>query len=296
MTSTASTDEHPEVAEISAFTEGILPPERTAALRGHLADCVVCTDVRDSLDEIRNLLGNLPGPPRMPADVAERIDAALAAEALINATAPDSAPAAAPTPTRTSATAAKTHVSRETAPSAHRPAGRAPASAGPGRTRPRRRWGRTLLATASAAAVLALGGLFVSSLGSSHSGGSGGHATAGAEQPGAFSGTALPAKVHELLNYGGTAASPKSGGHAEETPFASHAAPTPSCVLKGTGRTGTPLAFSQGTYEGHAAYLVVLPHPSDSARVDAFVVDASCVTTGSSAPGHLLTQQTYSRG
>ncbi|GAA1893943.1 anti-sigma factor family protein [Streptantibioticus ferralitis] len=294
MTSTASTDEHPEVSEISAFAEGILPPERTAILRGHLADCVVCTDVRDSLDEIRNLLGNLPGPPRMPADVAGRIDAALAAEALINATAPDSTSAAAPTPTQPSATAAKTHVSRETAPSAHRPAGHAPASTGPGRTGPRRRRGRTLLATASAAAVLALGGLFVNSLGSSHSS-SEGRATAGAQQPGAFSGTALPTKVHELLDNGGTAASPKSGGNAEETPFATHAAPAPSCVLKGTGQTGTPLAFSQGMYEGHAAYLVLLPHPSDSAQVDAYVVDASCVSTGSSTPGHLLTQQTYSR-
>jgi hypothetical protein len=298
VTSTASTDDHPEVSEISALTEGILPPERTAALRGHLADCVVCTDVRDSLDEIRSLLGSLPGPSRMPADVAERIDAALAAEALINATAPDSTPAAASNPVRADAAspvrADTAHVSRETARPAPRPAGHAHASTGPGRTRPRRRRGRTLLAAASAAAVLALGGLFVSSLGTSHSGGPATTTTAGAQQPGMFSGAALPTKVHELLGSTG-AASPKTGGHAEETPFATKAAPAPPCVLRATGRAGTPLALSPGTYEGRAAYLIVLPHPSDPAKVDAYVVDASCASTGSSAPGHVLTEQTYNR-
>ncbi|AXK36581.1 zf-HC2 domain-containing protein [Streptomyces armeniacus] len=85
----SGTDEHPEVAEISALAEGQLTPERGAAVRAHLADCALCTDVRASLDDIRGLLGTLPGPPRMPEDVASRIDAALAAEALLNATAPD---------------------------------------------------------------------------------------------------------------------------------------------------------------------------------------------------------------
>ena len=288
MTSTASTDDHPEASEISAFAEGILPPERTAALRGHLADCVVCADVRDSLDEIRSLLGSLPGPSRMPVDVAERIDAALAAEALVNATAPDSTSASRATKSTSPTDTAR--VSRETAPS--RPAGHAAASTRPGRTRRRR--GRTLLAAASAAAVLTLGGLFVSSLGSSHNGQPAGPAATGVQRPGTFSGAALPAKVHELLSNTG-AASPKTGGHAQETPFATQASPAPSCVLKGTGRTATPLALARGTYEGHAAYLIVLPHPSDAARVDAFVVDASCASMGSSASGHVLTQQTYNR-
>ena len=82
MTSTTDTDrEHPDVAEISDLTEGLLSavphrgrapaPRRVRALRRRLA----------SLEEIRGLLGTLPGPHRMPADVAGRIDAALAAEA-----------------------------------------------------------------------------------------------------------------------------------------------------------------------------------------------------------------------
>lgn len=89
MTSRTGTDGHPEVAEISALTEGVLSPARTTDIREHLADCALCEDVRSSLDEIRGLLGTLPGPTRMPVDVAERIDAALAAEALLNATAPE---------------------------------------------------------------------------------------------------------------------------------------------------------------------------------------------------------------
>ena len=88
MTST-DTAGHPEVTEISDLTEGLLPPSRTADVRRHLDDCALCADVYASLEEIRGMLGTLPGPSRMPADVAERIDAALAAEALLNATEPD---------------------------------------------------------------------------------------------------------------------------------------------------------------------------------------------------------------
>lgn len=87
--SASSPDEHPEVAEISALNEGILPVERQEELRSHLASCELCADVRASLDEIREVLGTLPGPAAMPEDVANRIDAALAAEALLDATAPD---------------------------------------------------------------------------------------------------------------------------------------------------------------------------------------------------------------
>ncbi|MGW8377771.1 zf-HC2 domain-containing protein [Streptomyces sp. ODS28] len=90
FTSGASdTDEHPEVAEISALAEGLLSPERSSDVRAHLADCALCADVRTSLDEIRDVLGTLPGPPAMPAELAGRIDAALAAEALLDSTAPE---------------------------------------------------------------------------------------------------------------------------------------------------------------------------------------------------------------
>ncbi|MDJ1131660.1 hypothetical protein [Streptomyces iconiensis] len=123
MTSTPSTsdasgqDEHPEVTEISALTEGILPVERQEAVRTHLSHCELCADVRTSLDEIRDTLGTLPGTVRMPEDIASRIDAALAAEALLDATVPpardpDGDPDADADPTATAT--APVSVSRET--------------------------------------------------------------------------------------------------------------------------------------------------------------------------------------
>ncbi|NBE51759.1 anti-sigma factor family protein [Streptomyces boluensis] len=90
MTSTTgAAEQHPDVTELSDLTEGLLPPSRTADVREHLDDCELCADVLASLTEIRDLLGTLPGPPQMPADVAGRIDAALAAEALLDATRPE---------------------------------------------------------------------------------------------------------------------------------------------------------------------------------------------------------------
>ncbi|CAL9496903.1 anti-sigma factor family protein [Streptomyces sp. enrichment culture] len=83
MTSSTDTAGHPDVAEISDLTEGLLPPSRSTDVRRHLEQCELCADVYASLEEIRQALGTLPGPPRMPADVAGRIDAALAAEALL---------------------------------------------------------------------------------------------------------------------------------------------------------------------------------------------------------------------
>lgn len=83
MTDATGDAGHPDVAEISDLAEGLLAPARSGEVRSHLDSCALCADVRSSLEEIRGLLGTLPGPSRMPADVAGRIDAALAAEALL---------------------------------------------------------------------------------------------------------------------------------------------------------------------------------------------------------------------
>ena len=82
MTSTADTTQHPDVSEISDLTEGLLSPSRTAEVRRHVDECGICGEVLVSLEEIRGLLGALPAPERMPDDIADRIDAALAAEPL----------------------------------------------------------------------------------------------------------------------------------------------------------------------------------------------------------------------
>ncbi|WP_436737771.1 hypothetical protein [Streptomyces sp. BBFR102] len=88
MTDATGDAGHLDVAEISDLAEGLLGPARSGEVRSHLDSCALCADVRSSLEEIRDLLGTLPGPSRMPADVAGRIDAALAAEALLGSMEP----------------------------------------------------------------------------------------------------------------------------------------------------------------------------------------------------------------
>ena len=84
----ARTAEHPEVTEISELSEGMLPAGAQADVPTPGRVRALCRRVRLAGGDPRTL-GTLPGPPRMPEDVASRIDAALAAEALLNATAPE---------------------------------------------------------------------------------------------------------------------------------------------------------------------------------------------------------------
>ncbi|WP_406266815.1 hypothetical protein OH779_21370 [Actinacidiphila glaucinigra] len=288
MTSTTGTDEHPEVAEISALTEGILPPERSADIRGHIDGCALCADVRASLDEIRGLLGTLPGPPRVPADIAGRIDAALAAEALL-------ASSGDPDVSRETEAAGPPRVSRETsAPVAGRPSGRGAGPSGPGRpgARSRRRWGKAVLVAASAAVVVGLGSFLAQSTWDA-----GGTAD---RQSSADSGVGVKAdadtlgvQVHDLLTRG-TSSRPESKP-SQQSPMVGMESATPSCVLEAVDRQEAPIAVQRGRYESMDSYLVVLPHKGDPALVDAYVVDASCISAQPPATGTLLREETYPR-
>ena len=64
MTSTTDTTGHPDVAEISDLTEGLLPPSRSADLRRHSAAASCARRSMPSLEEIRGLLGTAGGSPR----------------------------------------------------------------------------------------------------------------------------------------------------------------------------------------------------------------------------------------
>ncbi|MFK8847852.1 anti-sigma factor family protein [Streptomyces sp. Ac-502] len=309
MTSTTNTDEHPEVSEISALTDGLLSPSRTADLRDHLACCELCEDVHASLEEIRGLLGTLPGPTRMPTDVAERIDAALAAEALLDSTAPDQESAVREVPA-----AVTVPVSRETdsapptAPplSVTRPAGHPRAASGPGRraagARPRgRRWPRALLGAAAAAAVIGVGGIVIqdATTGSGQGTAQESHTEAAKKSAGGPSGltsATLESRVHDLLASSHTKKTPDVGTQSSpDTPLRGATDTVPSCVQRGTGRPETPLASTHSTYEGQDAYLLVLPHPTDADRVSAYVVSASCVSASPPAPGKVLLAHSYRR-
>ncbi|MCB5909413.1 anti-sigma factor family protein [Streptomyces pinistramenti] len=308
MTSTTGTDEHPEVAEISDLTDGLLSPSRTAELREHLATCALCEDVHASLEEIRGLLGELPGPVRMPADIAGRIDAALAAEALLDAT----SPAVKPNVSRETAEGSDT-VSRETATGTSlaggpsRPAGHPRGSSGPGRRTaggrsPRaRRWPRILLGTAAAAAVFGVGGLLIQNAtdNAGHDGGRDRPTTAAEGSTGGHPGltsATLGTQVRDLLASKGSQKSPEVGTRSEpETPMRGSASTVPSCVSRGIGRPEAPIASRQSRYQGKDAYLVVLPDPSDPKRVTAYVVDSSCVSAAPPSPGKVLLIHSYPR-
>ncbi|MFD3582150.1 anti-sigma factor family protein [Streptomyces sp. NPDC058683] len=303
MTSTTDTTGHPDVAEISDLTEGLLPDARTAEVRQHLDECELCADVHASLEEIRGLLGTVPGPSRMPADVAGRIDAALAAEALLNATAPE------------------THVSRETStlasPPVGRPAGRSSASTGPGRKdrgqdrgqahgkgRGRRR--RTVvLGAVLTAAVLGAGSFFLQSLGGDGPTTAQGQPTNSAA---GFSKSTLPTEVENLLGtktglrgsnkpdlgIKGEATSPGS----TDSPYTTRIQPSaqvPPCVRQGISQNDDVLGAKKGTYEGKDAFLVVLPDTSDSTRVTVFIVDATCDSRSSASPGEVLLTESVAR-
>ncbi|MDX2527766.1 anti-sigma factor family protein [Streptomyces europaeiscabiei] len=295
MTSTTDTAGHPEVAEISDLSEGLLPPSRTTDVRQHLDECPLCADVYASLEEIRGLLGTLPGPARMPDDVAGRIDAALAAEALLNATAPEHETAEEPavaSPAAGSEDAA--HVSRETSPVAGRPAGRPRASTGPGRTGRRRPNSRTtVIGAAFAIAALGFGAVLVQSIGE-------GDGPTNKDPAAAFSGVRLEKRVEAILDDAETQSSPG------RDPFGTAASPdksrntvfkadVPVCIAKGIGDVTGAITSEPGTYRGADAYLVLLPDRSDDSRVTAYVVDASCLDKASEPAGDILLKQSYAR-
>ncbi|MFJ6832668.1 anti-sigma factor family protein [Streptomyces sp. NPDC091209] len=301
MTSTTDKAGHPDVAEISDLTEGLLSPSRTEDVREHLDGCVLCADVYDSLEEIRGLLGALPVPSRMPDDVAGRIDAALAAEALLSATAPDEASAADDD---------LTHVSRETS-AAGAPSGHPRAATGPGRPHRARRGRRrtVLLTTAFAAAALGLGAILVQTLGGDSSGKT--SQTATQQEPGArytFSDKTLKSEVSGLLakntKSGNSSASAKPWGVESQDGGTDSGGPktlitptpaVPQCVEQGTGDPGVLLAAKEGSYQGTGVYLLVVSDASDKSKVTAYLVDSSCEKQASPSPGKLLLTRSYAR-
>jgi hypothetical protein len=312
MTSTADTAQHPDVSEISDLTEGLLSPSREAALRRHIEACEDCGDIHASLEEVRSLLGvALPLSEPMPEDVSARIDAALASEAVSAAKVPD-----------------KTFpVSRETydlptgvaAPNG--PAGRPRGATGPGRSPSRRRRHTVILGTTFGAAVVGMSIFLLQSLqppqDSSGTMADRGVSTAQESQEDFSQGT-LEGRVHTLLSRTGASDTGTSDtpGHDAGTPspetksFPGNPSPddvdprtplrtpivdVPPCVAQGIGRNAPALAVEEGTYEGAAAFLVVLPHATDSSRVQAYVVGAACVDAAPATKGQLLLTHSYTR-
>ncbi|MFD7150635.1 MULTISPECIES: hypothetical protein [Streptomyces] len=321
MTSTADTAQHPEVSEISDLTEGLLSPSRTAEVRQHVAGCDLCSEVRDSLEEIRDLLGTMPTPEPMPEDIAARIDAALAAEVRPAGPVADE-PVVVSRETTTDEDTTTDRATSESAsrsigtPTPRRPAGRSAAATGPGRRPTRRRRRAVVLGTAFGAAVIGMSVFFLQSIapsGDSSKTAADSGVSAAESGPHAYADGTLESQVQDLL---GGRASPESSGAkkvppgadtkstseavtpdtaATRSPLKAPAVVVPPCVQQATGRTTPALALDEGTYQGTDAYLVVLPHRSDPSRVQAYVVAASCVDTAPESAGQLLLTRSYDR-
>lgn len=140
------------------------------------------------------------------------------------------------------------------------------------------------------------------------------HGVSAAEQSqGDFSQGTLEGRVHTLLSATrdseaqesdpgkpslDTKSSPGDTSPDASSPRSPLLAPivdVPPCVQQGTGREAPALAIEEGSYEGTAAFLVVLPHATDSMRVQAYVVDSACVDAAPAAKGHLLLTRSYTR-
>ena len=158
---------HVDEQTLAAFREGLLPARKAARVTAHLATCERCAEVDVQLAAVTTILARTPAPP-MPASLAARLDAALAAEIARSAAASPSeaasaagaatpagaaSPASAASPAGAPAPVPGEHPGRRSGPAARREtAGR---RAAPGRA-PRRLSLR--LAAAAAAVVIVAGG------------------------------------------------------------------------------------------------------------------------------------------
>ncbi|MFB6889124.1 hypothetical protein ACFCX4_07395 [Kitasatospora sp. NPDC056327] len=301
-----TTGPHPSVDELADLAEDLLDPVGAGALRQHLTGCAECRETVDALAGIAVLLGGAE-PPAVPADVAARIDAALAAEADRAAGTRDAtAPAAAPTAPLPGAVPAPPAPSRPGAPPAAPPS-RPAATTGPGRPgRPRRRRA-LLLGSAAALLVLGLGGTFLA-LSSSPGGqdtamSSRAAATAAPENPESKAdrepgGTVyreeqLAGQVRELLARAGSGGpalpgEPSAGTGAGAPPKGSGATAVPPADGE-QGLTGgrsapacpalstAPLLVTElGSYAGAPAELLVHALPGRPDRLDVYLRAADC--------------------
>jgi hypothetical protein len=195
---------HPDADALAACREGLLGRRRSARIRAHLARCSRCASLDRELAAVTTLLASAP-EPRIPDQLAARLDTVLAAESAARARgespAADGVPAADGIPatdgfpaTAGAAAGAADGQAAPAGPAGSRP-GR-PRSTRPDRSRsthPVRPWRVTALRAASVTAVLLViagGGYGVSRLlaggsGTGASSSSGGPASAPGAAPGA---------------------------------------------------------------------------------------------------------------
>ncbi|MGW2370852.1 hypothetical protein [Kitasatospora sp. NPDC001683] len=314
LSSPEPADAHPSVEELADLAEGLVEPAGAAeALHRHLDGCAECRGTADALTEVQALLGAVEPEP-VPADVAARLDAALAEAALADRSAARSAQRPPERPRQASATTGRTGapatpVRAVPAPSAPPP--RPAASSGPGRPRLRRRRFAVLLGAAAALAAFGLGGALLLD----HSGDSGTSAASAAATgvaqdqsartphlsgPGTvYREDRLAAQVQQLLARSGTepglrasepaksGAAPAEGVRPELSGPTSPAAPASPTACPAPA-PGAPLATDQGSYLGAPVEVLVYPSPGRPGFVDVYLRSPDCgpVVLHQTVPGH----------
>ncbi|MDH6127660.1 hypothetical protein [Kitasatospora sp. GP82] len=294
-TAAEGADPHPDIDLLADLAEDLVAPDEVPALQRHLADCPDCAETYSALAEVRDLLGAAEAPP-LPADVAERIDAALAAEAAglrtptprVTQSEELSGP---PAPSRSAPAAARSLSAPPRRPaSGTGPDAPAAPGAGPGRSGRRRR-GRLLLGAAAVIAVLGLGGLLVQQ--NQQTGRADGASAAATHQaadrqhpavaPGipVFQDDQLADQVHQLMAAQATPKAPSAAAQPEgaNTPELSGRLPAavPDCLSSATGHsTDTPLAVSHGRYGSAEVTALVYPLPDRPGSLDVYLVTPSC--------------------
>ncbi|MFC5744956.1 anti-sigma factor family protein [Actinomadura rugatobispora] len=76
---------HYDYETLADLAEGLLEDDRAASVSEHLDSCAECRDRSADLADVSRLLAEAP-VPSMPAELASRIDSAIAAESLNSAT------------------------------------------------------------------------------------------------------------------------------------------------------------------------------------------------------------------
>ena len=230
---------HPDADALAACREGLLGKRRLARIRAHLARCPRCASLDQELTAVSTLLASAP-VPRIPDELAARLDIVLAAESAARArgesrAAADGIPAAADGIPAVKADAPAA-ASKGTGSAGRRP-GQAD-KAGPRRGRPRSRrpvrpWRVTALRAASVTAallVIAGGGYGVSRL--LQPGGAGTTSTS--------SGPAASSRPAASSERGGGAAAGSGGSRANVGPRAGLVMPDRSVPVVHSGTDYQP--------------------------------------------------------
>lgn len=82
---------HPDVVDLAEYAEGTLDPSRQAAVDQHVRECADCTQTLADLAGLPETLAQAP-VPQLPAEVADRLDRAIAAEASARTAGPSVSP------------------------------------------------------------------------------------------------------------------------------------------------------------------------------------------------------------